>query len=257
MSQVPFVVLTITRSGSTWLVSLLDAQPGLTAYGELFLDQPGSTFIEQHQGAAPPPRFSFVKEKLGSWRWLQLYRYFHQLGDAAAPHEAYGFKLMLHRKTLDILAMLVVQRYRLICLVRDNVFEGAVSRLVLELTGQAHGSTAAAEQRFRLDPGALVREMQKRRRGIDGLHTVSRLWPWPALVVRYDELREHQQATLERILRLLGRPQPALSVASPLVRRIQRPYDELFENVDELVAAVDRARLSAHLPASLQRRLSG
>jgi LPS sulfotransferase NodH len=257
MSQVPFVVLTITRSGSTWLVSLLDAQPGVTAYGELFLDQPGSTFIEQHQGAAAAPRFHVVKDQLGSRRWFQLYRYFNELGPTAAPQDAYGFKLMLHKKTLDILAMLVVHRYRLICLVRDNVFEGAVSRLIMELTGEAHGSTAAADRRFCLDPSALVQEMRKRRRGIDGLRTVSRLWPWPALMVHYDELREHQQATLERILRLLGRPQPALSVASPLVRRIQRPYDELFENVDELVAAVDRARLSAHLPASLQRRLSG
>lgn len=257
MSQVPFVVLTITRSGSTWLVSLLDAQPGVTASGELFLDQPGATFIEQHQGPAAAPRFYAVKDKLGSWRWRQLHRYFNELGAAAAPQDAYGFKLMLHKKTLDILAMLLLHRYRLICLVRDNVFEGAVSRLIMELTGQAHGSTAAAERRFRLDPGALVQEMRKRRRGIDGLRTVSRLWPWPALTVHYDELRAHQQATLERILRLLERPQPAVAVESPLVRRVQRPYDDLFENADELVAAVDRARLSAYLPASLQRRLGG
>jgi len=258
--KIPFVILTITRSGSTWLVSLLDEQPDLVSYGELFFDQPGQTFIEKHQAptGSSPPRFHHIKAELGRLGPLRPHRYLGRVRECAADKRAYGFKLMLHSRSLPVLATLALHRYRLICLIRDNVFEGAMSRLVMDMTGDAHGETAAApEQRLRVDPEALVREMKKRRRGIDGLRLVARLWPWPKLVVRYGELQARQQETLQQVLDLLQLPAEARAVVSPLVRRIQKPYEELLVNIEEIVAAIERERLADDLPSSLRRQAGG
>lgn len=255
MTPVPFVILTITRSGSTWLASLLDAQPGILNYGELFLDQGGPTFIEKHKAATgTPPRFAEIRSTLGPLAPLQLHRYLQRVRAFDPAARAFGFKLMLHPRTLSILAMLALHRYRLICLIRDDVFEGAVSRFVMDMTGEAHGATATAmDRRLHVDPGALVQEIQKRLRGIRGLQLVTKFWPGPALRVRYEDLQDDPHGTLERIAAFLGLPDAMITVCSPLVRRIQQPYAELFANPDEVVAAAERSKLGAYLPASLRQ----
>lgn len=251
-APVAFVILTITRSGSTWLVSLLNSQPAVAAYEELFLQESDSQAAKYTWLAKDsPPRYHKIQPDLGVGGWRSVRRYLRYVRDFAGERPAYGFKLMLSYRNLGFLAMTLLHRYRLICLIRDDVFEGAVSRLMLDLTGDAHGRSSARNEAVHVDPEALVREMKKRRLGIRGLGTVARLWPWRKLVVRYDDLRDDREATMRRILSLLGVADQAAPVESTLVRRVQTSYDEILANADEIRVAVQRARLGRYLPASL------
>jgi LPS sulfotransferase NodH len=251
MMSVPFVVLSITRSGSTWFISLLNGQPGVVAFEELFLDQ---IVPEKYKWltTGSPPRFHTIKHELGDSRTVQMRRYLELVRDHGGDSRAYGFKLMLNYPTLGILGALARRRYRLVCLVRDNLFEGAVSRLALQMTDDAHSAEPEdAGARLRLDPQMLVHQMRRRRFAIHGLHTAARVWPWPAQVVRYDDLVRDQLATLQPLLNMLGIEAAAVEAPSTLIRRMRRPYRDILENADEVATAVQAAGLGHYLPTSI------
>jgi LPS sulfotransferase NodH len=252
MAKVRFVVLTITRSGSTWLVSILQGQPGLTAYEELFLRE-SARLAAKHRwlAAGSPPRFHDVKSRFSPLPLYRLFRYLRFLDDFAKQENVYGFKLMLNRGNLLPLLVLLLKRYRLICLVRDNVFDGAVSRLLLPRTGDAHSRSAPTElERWHVDPAELVREMRKRRRGLALLRLIARLWPWPKTVLQYDALVRDQPAAIRAILATLDVDDEVRMIEPPVARRIQRPHIEVLANKDEILGVLRRRKLDRHLPAS-------
>lgn len=252
MARTPFVVLTITRSGSTWLNSLLDRQPNIAAYNELFLDRLGWRTPEWIIADSPLP---FVERKaaLGRLRPLQITRYLDEVAAFSPDKKAYGFKLMLHPANLDILALLAQRRYRLISLVRDNIFEGAVSRLLLSLPSNGTDRRRVPlDERVRLDPKALVRQMKRRQRGLQGLHLVAKFWPWRSLLISYEALRTDEQRTLQTLLEFLDVDGIAASTESPMVKQIQKPYDEIIDNCSEVVEQIEMSGLGRHLPPAFR-----
>lgn len=250
----PFFVLTLTRSGSTWLLSLLNGQDGIVAYEELFLAE---EVKEKYAWVASgsPDRFFVRRRDLAGPRARKLWRYLDEVERSRpADRPMVGFKLMLGqlRDVPELLPILALRRYRMIVLVRANLFEGAVSRVRLELTGDAQSRKAAEPTCLELPARRLVAEMQKRQRGIRILEGLHRLWPAPSTVVRYDDLLSDRPATLERALRTLGSEADAKSVDSPLKRRSERPYRELIANYDEICDAVRRAGFGSELPADVR-----
>lgn len=251
-AAVPFVLFTITRSGSTWLLSLLNGQKGVAAYEELFLwrtiDQPYAWLSE-----GSPERFYTRRAALGGPQPQRLWRYLGEVESHTPGAHAAGFKLMVGqlREAPTLLPILAARRYRMIVLLRDNLFEGAVSRVVLETTGDAHGGDQGGEQqRLTLDPARLVSEMKKRRRGLEILRNVQRFWPWPSVAIRYEDLVRDQAETLRPVLSTLGLRQEPELVTSELKRRIRTPYEELIGNFEEICGAVSAAGLGDALPAA-------
>ncbi len=241
----PFVVLTLTRSGSTWLLTLLNGQDGIAAYEELFL--PGEVRPEYAWVAAgSPDRFHIRERGLPGLRIRRVWNYLREVERSGAACRAVGFKLMLGQlsRVPEVLLLLALRRYRLLVLVRDNLFEGAVSRLVLEKTGDAQSrADAPADRRMVLDPDALIAQMKRRRRGVRILKVLAAVWPAPSLVLRYEDLVRDQRRGIEDVLSLLGIESEPKIVVSPMKRRISKPYTDIIANFDDVREAIENSSL--------------
>jgi len=245
-----FFVLTSTRSGSTWLLTLLNEQAGVRAYGEIFLwrdVRPEFAWVAK----GDPERFYTRRHALGTWRPRQLARYLDEVEAGLSEASAGGFKLIVShlRKVPELAALLFWRRYRMVLLVRDNVFESTVSEMIALATNSPHGQAPAEERpAVALDPAQVVRRIRRRRRGIQVMRLAQKLWPWGSVLVQYEDLARDQTAALAPVLRMLGSPQPPKHVTSILTRRITRPYSETIANYPAVVEALTEAGLQDYLP---------
>jgi len=116
-------ILTTQRSGSTWLSTLLDSNPQIQGFRELFIDQEFvfpdtqvstfSLYQRNNQGSRPGITFEYLS-KLDSY-----------LGD----QEAIGFKLM-YDQLLDypeLIFKFITEKYKFIHLVRENHLDMVIS----------------------------------------------------------------------------------------------------------------------------------
>src|SRR5687768_11132775 len=132
MACVKFVVLTSARSGSTWLMDLLNKRSGMEAHGELFLGRP--RLSPAIAGRADFPRFIEVHGVTGPMRLPYVFSYLNTL---YRPPRTVGFKLMYGqlRKHPEILTYMMIRRLRVVHLIRRNHIDVIVSEEVAKLTG--------------------------------------------------------------------------------------------------------------------------
>ena len=233
-------------------MTLLNGQDGVAAYEELFLPREVS---DRYAWVADgsPERFFTRRSALRGPRPRKIWRYLDEVEQSSDGQRFVGFKLMLGqlRDVPELLPILALRGYRMVALVRDNLFEGAVSRLVLDMTGDAQSrSDAPRDRQIELAPAAMVAEMRRRRFGLKLLRGLQAAWPAPSVVVRYEDIVTGQSAVLGEVLRTLGSSSDPRAVTSPLKRRIQMPYRELIVNYDEVCEAARRAGFAAALPVS-------
>jgi LPS sulfotransferase NodH len=232
MSRVKFVVLTSSRTGSTWLIDLLNRQPGVAAHGELFLDEPrtspalssrpdGERFIEAygHAGVARP------------------YRAFSYLNALYEAPETVGFKLMYGqlRKYPELLAYFAIRRVRIVHLIRRNHLDVIVSEELAKLTGASHvlaGTKYEAPKVF-LDPSTLLDRMRKRERRPVQARGLVRLIGCRQLEVTYEALLDGEQE-FARVARFLDAGTPATDLQSDLAKRGSPSHRDAISNYDEV-----------------------
>lgn len=250
MAPTRFFIITSTRSGSTWLLTLLNGQPGIRAFGEIFFwaaVRPEFAWV----AAGNPERFFVRRKALGRTRLTALPRYLDEVEVQGGPCLAVGFKLIVShlRQVPNLLVHLVARRYRLVLLVRENVFESTVSEIIANARNAYHGEAPPEEHPpIALDPAEIVRRVRTRRRGIRTMRLLQRVWPWPSTVIDYDDLVRNQSGTLEPVLRLLGSDAVPVLVESRLTRRVTRPYSEVIANAEDVFAALRVAGLGSYCP---------
>jgi len=245
-----FFVLTTTRSGSTWFQSLLRGQPGVAAYGELFMRKEGRAETEWVREGSPE-RFVARRAALPGPRPRRVWRYLREVERHRPEAAATGFKLILSqlRFAPELLPALALRDYRLVLLLRDNHFESVVSSMALEATDVAHSRTEdAGDLRFAVDPAELVRRIAARRRGFRMMRAIQRFWPAPSVEVRYDPIARNPMEGLATVLGVIGLDQPPAPVESPLKKRIRAPYSEVITNFDEVSTALSAAGYGALAP---------
>ena len=217
MRYVKFVVLTSSRTGSTWLIDLLNMQPGVEAHGELFLEQPRST--PAIAGRADFRRFIEVHGTPGLTRIPRVFSYLNEL--YRTPHTV-GFKLMYTqlRRHPEILAYLVARRVRVVHLIRLNHIDVIVSEELARLTGRSHAPVGASTSipMVYLNPATLLRRMQKLSRNCEEARRALRYSSCPVLEVAYEVLLEGAQE-FARVVRFLDISLPATEMRSSLAKR--------------------------------------
>lgn len=250
MPQTRFFILTSTRSGSTWLLTLLNGQEAIRAFGEIFLwreVRPEFAWVAE----GDPERFYVRREALGRTRLAQMPRYLREVEGRMPLEGAGGFKLIVShlRQVPELPLALLWRRYRMILLVRDNVFESTVSEILSTARNNPHGEApSGAHPLITIDPRVIVARIRTRSRAIRAMRLVQRLWPWPSVVVDYDDLVRDQRASLAPVLRALGSAHPPQEVESRLTRRVTRPYREMITNTEEIFAAMRQAGLGRYCP---------
>jgi LPS sulfotransferase NodH len=247
-----FVILATQRTGSNWLMGMLDAHPRITVYDELFLpralgaDYHGRTDMEffhsylrrhaPHAGASARARWAL--------------RYLRGVFVPPAAETAVGMKLMYGQlwKNPVLLPYLLARRARVVHLTRANLLDVVLSE-----------QTAIARERFHANRGEQVdtaavrldtQWLHSTLRTLDfRVRTARRLLkalPLASIEIRYETLLA-DNPELARVLRFLGIDEAeAATGRSPFQKLNTRPRRELIVNHDEVAASLAESRF-AHM----------
>jgi LPS sulfotransferase NodH len=184
----PFVILTSPRSGSTWLVSLLNQMESTTAYGELFLPRKRSG---KWDADFAYPRFVEARQAGRHNRPVEVFKYldalYHQPG-------AVGFKLMYShlRRYPEMLTYFLVYRVRVVHLVRKNPLDIMISRAVKRKLQQAHrlaNEPAVEGVQIELNTETLIKKLQIKQRKMNRARNLLRWSGLRQMEIGYEELQ--------------------------------------------------------------------
>jgi LPS sulfotransferase NodH len=247
-----FVVLSTQRSGSTWVVDMLNSHPRVLAYSELFM----------HGGEGRPKWGTeqdllywqtFIAEK-GGGRLRRQYWLWHYLGRAFAARpgiDAVGFKLMysqLTRIAKPLMPALWLRRARIVHLLRRNALDVVLSKKAGEARqGVLHARSGDGVQpvRLQLDTDELLERMVAHERQIEGARVRFKHVGVPYQEVFYEDLVANEKEGFDSLFRSLGvEPAP---VSSSLQKVNPTAHEELIENYAEVRDALEGTRYAHQL----------
>jgi LPS sulfotransferase NodH len=190
---VPFLILTSPRSGSTWLVSLLNQMEDTSTYGELFLPR-------KHSGKWDAdfayPRFVEARPAGRHNRPAEVFKYLDALYQQPG---AVGFKLMYShlRRYPELMIYFLVHRVRVIHLVRKNPLDLLISRAVKRKLEQAHrlaNEPPVEGVQVELNTETLIKKLQIKQRKMNRARNLLRFSGLRQLEVGYEELQKDPSA---------------------------------------------------------------
>jgi LPS sulfotransferase NodH len=186
--SVPFIILTSPRSGSTWLVSLLNQMNDTTTYGELFLPRKRSG---KWDADFAYPRFVETRQTGRLNRPAEVFKYLDTLYQRPG---AVGFKLMYShlRRNPELMAYFLVHRVRVIHLVRKNPLDLLISRAVKRKLEQAHrlaNESPVEGVQVEINTDTLIRKLQIKQRKMNRARNLLRWSGLRQMEVGYEELQ--------------------------------------------------------------------
>ena len=245
-----FVVLTTQRSGSGWLVDLLNDHPDVVTYGEMF--RVTDTTIADY-GATAAPRFevmvpSDVFSTSASLAWRR-YEYVRGLARAHPGVSAVGFKLM-YDQTRDhpgLMWSLVLARARFVHLIRRDYLSALVSFDIAfdRDRWHYHEGEEVPTARIHADPSELLRRLEERDDEIARFRRQLSALPVRVQEVAYEDLSERRDDALRDVLEFLGVGPARHRLRSPLVPTGPASALDVIENRDEVVAALSGTRYAS------------
>jgi LPS sulfotransferase NodH len=235
----PFVILTAPRSGSAWLVDVLNSHPRIVAYGELFV--PEAHEREGAYGTRDRPLFTNYAEMDGRGRSrLGLLRkriaYLNAVYDRDDA-DCVGFKLVYKQATVNpgVLTYLALRRAKAVHLIRSNVLDSVISWETARARRLFHARKGDEVKpiEVELDTATLLDRLDHHEYAI----TVARGWirnlRLPYTETFYEELTgPKRNEKLGRILSFLGVEPSALG--SDFVRMNPADHRQLLANYDEV-----------------------
>lgn len=233
----PFVLLAKTRSGSKWLVELLDGHPAIAAYGEML----GGDQVPAAYGATGYPRYSSRMALRGGARRrlpsaVTRVAYLHGLFATHPGAKAIGVKLVYGQLDRAVLAYFAARRARTLHLVRPNVLDALVSYEVARARGlfASRYGDLVPPTKVRLDPATLRHRLAEHEFSITAARAAILRYRLPWLDVVYDELVGRRDETLEGICRFLGVAPAVAGLCSTFAPVDDVPRGDVIANLDEV-----------------------
>lgn len=256
----PFILYSTQRSGSTWVVDMLNSHPHVRAYSELFL-----------AGGRGRPQWGGAKDLIFWETYVQrmrtegagpdidslLFRYLDELYRGTDQVSAIGFKLMYgqagaHPKIMDYATHRDVG---IIHLIRRNYLDTLISKEIAAKHGLYHARTRDTVQHtsVRLDTGDLAERLTAQEREVEQAKKGLRAQEARVLEVTYEDLRA-DVSRFATILGWLGVTADGLSLQSTLQRIIRKPHREVIENYADVRRAIEGTRFCQllHDPGTAQ-----
>lgn len=248
MAMIRFVVLATQRTGSTWLVEMLNSHPLATVYSELLLDskQPrprwGATdrllfraWRTQHPGLAAEAAVAAYLDELWTPR-------------PAVGDHAVGFKLMYTQATAypNLPQLLRERQARVVHLIRANPLRVLVSRETAVQRNLFHAAENAElhQPRLRLSTERLVERLGEIETEATLGRRLSSMIADRPLEIEYDELAA-DRGTFDRVLAYLGLPAAELHAGTRQL--LHGSVTDVIDNYAEVSAALSRTRFARWL----------
>jgi LPS sulfotransferase NodH len=237
-----FVILTTQRSGSTWLVDVLDKCENTAVYGELFLPEK----MKWQAGSTDHPQFFEAKD---TGRRIRPFSTFDYLNHLYNKPGTIGFKLMYSnlRKYPEILAYIFWKRIHVIHLIRKNTLNVQISAKIAQTRNQWHITSTEGQPnltQIHLDPDILLAGMKRLQKKVK---TIQNLLHWsrqPHLEVIYESLLE-TPPDFKSIWNFLSLIPPDNALQSSFTKIRQNNYKEEISNYDEIKKTLLSTEFSA------------
>ena len=244
-----FVLLSTQRSGSTWVVDMLNSHPHVTCYGALFLPEGRGP---QPAGAQMPYFYDLIEQE-GTSRIQQPYRgwrFVNSVFRTTQGGKAVGFKLMYSQfKYVPwLLLYLTLKRVRVVHLVRSNKLDHVISAESARLRGQFHQRAGEHVENppVRLDPNKILDRLLWEETKIERARRILSILRVPVHEVTYEHLVQ-TPARYDDILGFLGTDPNQGELTTSFRKWNRRGYEESVANFEELRAALSGTRYAALL----------
>jgi LPS sulfotransferase NodH len=250
----PFVIFATQRTGSNWLMGMLDAHPAIAAYDELLLaGTSGSGYWGRTDFELFEPYFvrnrrrdSRAQRAIWSLRYLNQF-YSRQVGAAAI-----GMKLMYDQlwKSPWVWLYMLRNRVHVVHLVRANLFDIVLSVETVKARNRPHAwkDHVVEDAAVRLDPEMLVPTLRTLEFRVRVARLLLSVLPVRSLEVSYEQLTA-DPSLIDRVLTFLG-VTPAPDVPE-LVSRFKKlntsGREALIENYPDVERALEGTRYASFL----------
>jgi len=231
-----FVILTKSRSGSKWLVELLDDHNGVSVFGEVF----GGSQVPRGYGSSGVPHFDTYLERvrLRQTRPLAYHRvsYVRNLYASRPDAAAVGFKVAYGHVPRELFAYFARRRVRVLHLMRANFFDSVLSYEVAKARGgfEVRRGDLVAPVRVTLGPGTLRKRLEDHEFAIAQARCRIQRYRLSWLDVFYEELVARREETLGRVLRFLGVEPHVDELRSSFAPVDDVPREDVVENLADV-----------------------
>ena len=248
-----FCVITTQRSGSTWLSTLLDSHPQIKAFEEPFTWR---KYRPNWTDKNFPTYYDYKNNTSTKSPWV-LFNYLDILDSykAEKDFEIIGFKVMYHQilTNPELLIKLVLDRYKIVHLFRQNHLDILISRAALRQHNIVHSNLLSADQvqskrkPVVLEPSSLIKELSRLDRNYKVMRTFLKLMPLPVLEMKYESLVENQEKILCSIANFLEVDSTSVTFNSKLKRVNPGVYEDKIANYDQVVKTLEGSKYANFL----------
>ena len=223
-----FCIITTQRSGSAWLISLLESHPEIKAFYEIFLDSwAGDEHLSSFQ--------NYDKRNFGL-RPEITWRYLHQLETYPGSHNTIGFKIMYNQlgRHPELLLKFIQDDYKIIHLVRENHLDLAISSASMRQNGLIHTTKKVKTKAIALEPKKLMKDLKKTELYLGFMRGLLNVLPLTNLEITYDQLVRENEQTLLAVAGFLGVATTGYQPKSDRQKVNKGTYREKIINYEEI-----------------------
>lgn len=231
-----FVIISSQRSGSRWLVELLDSHPEVSCCEELFIADAKGRLLTQC-GSVPVQKFVAARREAKE-RGRPMPRvglYLDTIRSANPDSHGFGFKVMYGQliRHPSIMIHVFRRQYRVVHLVRRHVGESVVSARIKEARGCAHATRRPELTEVSLSPWLIGRKVLKKWLGIRLARFIIGVSPALSMEVSYEDLSTDTLGTLNSVQRFLG-VATTDTFASRVVKGNPYPLEDVVTNYNAI-----------------------
>ncbi len=242
-----FVLVSTQRSGSTWVVDMLNSHPDVIAYEELFLKYSlGMTQYGAQTLTWQPYWMSRRKRASSALKPLYVFKYLDTqvYKRSASRVGSVGFKVMyvqLFRQYPYLMAYFLCKHISIIHLIRENYLDVYLSRQAAKFRGLAHSFEEVPPVRFVVDPVHLVSSVRNHAQAVSLARSFLSKLPLPYLEITYEQLSQGQ-SNFDPILEFLG-CETGVPLRSGLKKLNRQPPHDMIVNFQEVKEVLERELL--------------
>ena len=232
-----FVVLSTQRSGSTWMVEMLNSHPELHVYGELFLQDGVGTpargaqdlsFFETYCARESVPQDDASKSEV-------ITRYLSRVYTPRPGVCAAGFKLMYGQAGAypTVVDYMREHHVSIVHLIRRNYLDVLLSKNAAVARERFHARVGETvpEIRMRLPLGDLLRQLDSQEREVKRRTRRFAALGCPYLEVYYEDLASGV-ASFDAVRDILGARNSHVSLKADMRKMNTQPHRAMIENYD-------------------------
>lgn len=245
-----FVILTTQRSGSTWLVDILNSVKGVVASSELFLTK--YKMYASRAGEKYPTWLHWYQNKKNiaqlKFRPAYIKLYLNEFYADGNEVHAKGFKLMYsHLKVYpEIFFYLIYNRIKILHLIRENSLDVYLSKLRVRTTKVAHSNENSGNVILKVSISKMFRELRSHQRAVNVAMRIFSRIGCPYDEVIYENILGSEKS-IERVICDLGLKEENINNVSKLKKLRTQSYKKEIENYSEVANALKRTKYAKYL----------